>query len=459
MFGFDETDFIDGTPQNIDQYFHPDDRHLAYEINDHLHPAKDSPYFDVEFRHLCKDGSYKWIRCRGEAILHPETGKIERMIGLNTDIEQRKRAEFEREAIRSILQGVSETSNLDELLVLIHRSIGSVINADNCFVALNDKSSGLFKMQFFVDQFDDPPLPADLTGTRTKYVFNTEKPLFLDEERTATLEREGAFRLVGTQPKFWLGTPLKTPNEVIGVLVVQSYDEQHSYTPRDLEFLNAIAGQVALAIERKIAEDAVRLSEEKHRVLFESNPFPVYVYDIETLRFLAVNEAATDHYGYTRDEFLNRLTLKDLRPAEDHDELMERVARVTSDRDTIAAPSRHQKSDGTPIDVELTSHVLDFGGRRAEIVLINDITERKIAEEEMLSLNRQLKIQSERFNDILENTPCVIWETPLDPNSGMQSFVNAYIKDMYGYSPEEWLSTPDFWSSVIHPEDGEEMFR
>jgi PAS domain S-box-containing protein len=431
MFGFDESEDIGITPKNSEEFFHPDDRHLARKINAAIGDGEE-PHFDIEFRHICKDGSYKWIRCRGEVIVNKETGHIQRVIGLNTDIELRKRSQLEHEAISTVMQGVTETSNLDELLALIHRSIGNVIYAENCFVALYDKSSKLFKMQFFVDNFDEPPPPADLTGTRTHYVFRTEEPLFLDADRTRQLEAKGEFRLVGTQPNFWLGTPLKTPNEVTGVLVVQSYDEQYSYTQKDLEFLSSIAGQVALAIERKMAEEAVRLSEEKHRVLFESNPFPVYVYDIETLRFLAVNEATVNHYGYSRDEFLSRLTLKDLRPVEDHADLIERIANVTPERDTIAAPSRHQKSDSTVIDVEVTSHVLDFGGRRAEIVLINDITERKIAEEQLKHFNEKLQ----RSNRELQDFAYVASHDLQEPLRKVQTFADR-LKTKYAASLDD----------------------
>ncbi|MBS1127767.1 MAG: sensor histidine kinase response regulator, Cache 1, and sensory box, partial [Nitrospirae bacterium] len=114
-------------------------------------------------------------------------------------------------------------------------------------------------------------------------------------------------------------------------------------------------------------------SEEKYRILFESNPHPMWVYDIETYRFLTVNDAAVNHYGYTRDEFLS-MTIKDIRPAEDVSPLMENVSRVTTGMDK-AGVWRHRKKDGSLIYVEITSHTVDFGGRRAEIVLANDVTD------------------------------------------------------------------------------------
>ncbi len=122
-------------------------------------------------------------------------------------------------------------------------------------------------------------------------------------------------------------------------------------------------------------------SEEKYRVLFESNPHPMWVYDLETLRFLTVNDAAVEHYGYSKDEFL-AMTIKDIRPAEDISPLLENVSRITTGIDK-AGVWRHRKKDGTLIHVEITSHVVDFGGRRGEIVLVNDVTNSMKLEEQL----------------------------------------------------------------------------
>jgi PAS domain S-box-containing protein len=128
--------------------------------------------------------------------------------------------------------------------------------------------------------------------------------------------------------------------------------------------------------ERKLAEEALRDSEARYRLLFESNPFPMWVYDLETLSFLAVNAAVVSRYGYSEKEFLT-MTIKDIQPIEDVPALLKNVSEVPNDADA----SRHQKKDGTIIDVEITSYPLSFAGRQAELVLANDVTERKRAEE------------------------------------------------------------------------------
>ncbi len=122
-------------------------------------------------------------------------------------------------------------------------------------------------------------------------------------------------------------------------------------------------------------------SEEEYRLLFNSNPHPLWVYDLATLRFLAVNDAAVRHYGYSEDEFL-AMTINDIRPPEDISRLVANADRVATGLDQ-AGVWTHRKKDGSLIHVEITSHVVDFGGRRSEIVLANDVTERMKLEDQL----------------------------------------------------------------------------
>jgi hypothetical protein len=149
--------------------------------------------------------------------------------------------------------------------------------------------------------------------------------------------------------------------------------------------------------EHRLTEEALRESEKRYRLLFESNPFPMWVYDLDTLAFLAVNEAAILHYGYSRAEFLS-MNIKDIRPPEDIYALLENVSNVTSGIDQAGA-WRHRKKDGTIIDVEISSHQLNFAGREAEVVLATDITDRKRAEEALRASEEQLR-QSQKMEAV-----------------------------------------------------------
>jgi len=140
--------------------------------------------------------------------------------------------------------------------------------------------------------------------------------------------------------------------------------------------------------ERKQFEEALRDSEERYRLLFESTPQPIWVYGEDTLRFLAVNEAATRIYGYSRDEFLS-MTVNDLRPHEDIPTLI--IKNASADELVISSPWRHQTRDKKIIYVEMSSHPVVFDGKNSRLVIVNDVTERKLLDEKQQRLHTSLQ--------------------------------------------------------------------
>jgi hypothetical protein len=132
---------------------------------------------------------------------------------------------------------------------------------------------------------------------------------------------------------------------------------------------------------RRRAQRHLEESESRYRLLFEANPQPMWVFDIASLAFLAVNHAAIAHYGYTREEFLG-MTLRDIRPPEDVPEFLEHT-RVSTHTPHTDGPWRHRKKDGSILFVEITSHPIQFGDSAAVLVMATDITQRKQLEEEL----------------------------------------------------------------------------
>ncbi len=148
--------------------------------------------------------------------------------------------------------------------------------------------------------------------------------------------------------------------------------------------LQRAVAEAAERTARRRVEEALREKEASFRLLFDSNPLPMWVFDRETLRFLEVNGAAVAHYGYPRKEFL-AMRINDIRPPED-------ASRIESSvRTEGAAPIvrrsetwRHRLKDGRTIDVEIVAHDLEFGGRPGRLVVAHDVTERKRLEGQLL---------------------------------------------------------------------------
>ncbi len=182
--------------------------------------------------------------------------------GIARDITTRKRTELENQIIYEITKGVTSTSNLDELLRLIHHSLGKAMDADNFFIALYNEDSGLFSFPYFVDKYDETPLPTSMGKTCTDYVFRTLKPfLFTDEIYNSLLEK-GEVEAFGSPSPSWIGIPLQTPAKAIGVLVLQHYEKENVYTENDVQLLTSIGSQIAIAIERKKSEKEILLKNE-----------------------------------------------------------------------------------------------------------------------------------------------------------------------------------------------------
>lgn len=160
---------------------------------------------------------------------------------------------------------------------------------------------------------------------------------------------------------------------------------------------------------RKQAEEQRREREESFRLLFENNPHPMWVYDLETLAFLEVNDAAMDHYGYSRAEFLS-MRLTDIRPPEDTARLLEDIQR---ERPALQHSGmwRHTLKNGQIIDVAIVSHTLEFAGHKAALVVAQDITERLRAEE-MLRLQSAALRSAANAIVITDTDGTIIWVNP-----------------------------------------------
>ncbi len=174
--------------------------------------------------------------------------------------------------------------------------------------------------------------------------------------------------------------------------------------------------------ERMQAAAELRTSEARYRELFDSHPHPMWVYNVDTLAFLAVNDAAVANYGYSRAEFLG-MTLKDIRPAEDVPLMLHGVSNHRFENDLQPSVWRHRRKDGSLILVDTTSHTLRFDTQVAKLILAQDVTEREHA----LGQLRKLSLA-------IEQSPESILITDLDARI---EYVNEAFVRATGYSRDE----------------------
>ena len=326
-----------------------------------------------------KDGSWRWFDAAARD--YTNVAAMEGIVVNFRDVTDLHRMEAERQVISEIVHALNQTANLDELLRGIHHALKKVLYAENCFVALHDREADIFTFPFFADEVDVAPLPQKVGRSCTAFVFRTGSPMLIPQNEFDRLAAEGEVELVGTPSPSWLGVPLKTPTATIGVLVVQHYQNENAYDIRDLEFLGSVGGHIALAIERRRSEDALRKNEEMFRLLFSYNPLPTWVIDNETRRFLEVNDAAIRQYGYSLNEF-KCMTAFDLRPEEERARYLDLMKQMPNDG-LYQGNWKHRKKDGKIIQVEIISHELEYAGRRVRLVVAQDLSERHLLEQQL----------------------------------------------------------------------------
>ena len=297
------------------------------------------------------------------------------------DVTEAKRAERIQLATYRISEAAHAAGSLQELFRAIHAIVGELMPAKNFYIALYDAASDLLTFPYYVDEYDSD-FPAKRPGKGlTEYVLRTGEPLLVTPEVQAELERRGQVELIGAPSIDWVGVPLKIGDRPIGVLVAQTYAPGVRYGETERHILQFVSTQVAMAIERKRTEEQLHESERKYRLLFETNPEPMFVYDFETLRILAVNGAAITRYGYSEAEFL-ALTIRDIRPVEEQGRLEQELAR-RPDEGAIRTGVRHRAKDGRLFEVDLVARPLEFAGRRARLVLARDVTAQRHLEDQL----------------------------------------------------------------------------
>ena len=260
-----------------------------------------------------KTGEWRWFEATISSCL--KNPSVDGLVASFFDVTAVHRMEAERQVISEVVHALNQTANLDQLLDGIHQALKKVLYAENCFVALHNPNEDTFYFPFFVDQFDIAPPPQKVGRSCTAFVFRTGSAMLIPQSEFDRLAQQGEVELVGSPSPAWLGVPLKTPRATIGVLVVQHYQNESAYDMRDLEFLDSVGGHIALAIERRRSEEALRKSESVFRLLFSHNPLPTWVMDDETLQFIQVNDAAVRRYGFASEEF-SRMSMVDIRSEE-----------------------------------------------------------------------------------------------------------------------------------------------
>ncbi|HYJ38555.1 MAG TPA: PAS domain-containing protein, partial [Chitinophagaceae bacterium] len=198
---------------------------------------------------------------------------------------------------------------------------------------------------------------------------------------------------------------------------------------------------------KRIAQASVELTEKRYEYIFDEEPLPTWIYDLETLRFLEINKAAIQLYGFSEEEF-RYMTILDIRPEECRAEILELIKKPDTHPSKMNRHHRHRKKNGEEILVDIYSFGLTFEGKRARFVTAIDVTDKVIQQRALEEVSAKLRSTNDELNSILENVSEAIFK--LDPHSNL-IYTSPEFTRLTGYESSEVVGKR--WFDFIHPED------
>ena len=327
------------------------------------------------------------------------------------DITERKQAELEKEFERKNKEALINST--EDLIWSIDKNF-NLITANNAFLKIMELQTG-------------------------QHLKAGDSVLFIKGIAPATrLYWEGLYKKVLGGEIF--NVEIFTP---ASATIMESWRETNFNTIVDGENIIGAAIYSRDTTDRKKIEEALQSSEEKYKLLFYSSPLPKWIYDIETLEILDVNDPAIDQYGYNRQEFLSstvtRIGLMEEIPGLDiiHQNALYKKGIIRFGTTT------HRKKNADIIIAEMSGHPISFNGRNCMIVVGIDVTEKKAVE-------KALRLSNERYEYVTRATFDAIWDWDLKEDT---IYWGEGYHTLFGHDAISPVGDINAWSKLVHPED------
>jgi PAS domain S-box-containing protein len=404
LLGYTPAEWLAESGQWLKRVYAEDRQRILTEI---AHSLTFGVPFHAEYRMIHHSGRIVWIS--DDAVPTRLEEQPDRVQGVLLDITARKWAEQVQSATYRISQVAFTTDDLNELYRKIHEALGELMHAENFFIALYDPDSDRIDFKYFVDQYDEPPAPAIARHGLTEYILRTGKALYATREVYLELIAQGEITSTGFPPVDWLGVPLMINNRAIGVMAVQSYTEDLHFSEEEQDILVFVSTQVAMVIERKRSEQDLRNMHQLTSEVISNVNTGIIVYDGEA-RHLIWNGYMEQITGLQKEMVLGR-PAGDIFPFFHESNLTELLDQALLGN-TVPIPD-------TEYTVSLTGKTGWLAGscgphRDAQgkiigtIVVLNEITERKQAEEALRSALSEKEVLLREIHHRVKNNLQVV---------------------------------------------------
>lgn len=437
-YGYEPSAIILGETEMLQSHLHPDEREAIVRLHkeqlERMNALADTntaePFFDVQARMRCADGSFRWVQDRRYAMERTQEGDVQVILGYLHDIQTLREAQELLDYHSSLEKATATVSRMfakasiaeiDDTVQDALRQIGEFSKSDRCYIFLSPQPTieAAFNKPVKADVMRDayswsapgisPLQIREIAPSGLRWAFDRLEQLrSLQIARMDTLPPDAAVLRAGLEAagtKSLLVVPLHIEGRVIGLLGLSVVKQERVWSKEEVRMLRLVAETLVHAFERKLSEQALRESEARFRTIFDRAPLAVSILNPQG-QLIACNAQLGKFLGYSEEELKNRHFLDFVRP-EDRDRSAELFYELLSGSvDSYTLELQYLHSNGFPIWTNVTaSLVRDGQGKPAFVIrMLENIEERKTAQANMqhyMTLVSEQKSALERQSDML----------------------------------------------------------
>lgn len=378
-----------------------------------------------------KDGSEIWVEDYGKNV-YDINEKVLYYEGILRDISEKRKNDDVLDVLLKISKKGDSLSSLKEFVQFIQMELGRIIETSNFYIAFINKEKQTIHIPFISGEESEEEFPAE--KSMTAHLIKTNKPIFIYADGLKMLLQQNIIKLIGSSAKVWLGVPLRVDEEVIGAIVVQSYDNENAFKESDIELMEFVASHISLAIQRKKIHQETLISKQILRKVLDNIPINVFWKDAAS-NFLGVNaislkemglEKESDVIGKSDFDFYDKMDAAKYKADEQ--------AIMLSGKPKLNYQESHIKNDEKKC--YLTNKLPFFDEDNKVIGIVGtseDISERKRIQMELEKLSGELKLQNETKNKFFS----IISHDLINPIAGIIGFSELLKENSADLQPEK----------------------